>query len=215
MLSHRLIPTLVLVLMRITTTEKARIARKPFFSTIEQMQEDGEEEVIAVDALTFGRRAPTFVLPEPNIRSYIVVSRSAFDDDLLRAFPSRDVGRAVREQLLLDAPRCDVEVEGARVHRTIPSALDVSKLALCTQAVVGLPVELLHRSVGLVMEPPRQQGGVDAKLTIKVSQSGDFSAHKRLVVYRHDDGARVPILLFVLGSSDDVHMHIIPGGAHP
>ena len=178
-----------------------------------QAMEGEDEAAVAVDALVLGRRAPTFTLPEPGVESYVVVPRPAFDEDLLRSFPGRDVRRAVRSQVLIDAPRCDVEVEGVRVNETIPPGLeDVATLALCTQAVVGLAVELLHRSVGLVMEPPRRHGGGRGeaeRLSIRVSLSGDFSARKRLVVYR-SDGTQVPILLLVVGGGEDVCMHVIP-----
>lgn len=167
------------------------------------------EEIVAVDALLADRRVPMFLLPEEGLQSYIVVPRAAFDEDLLRAFPHRNVGRAVRAQVLLDAPRCRVEVEGKRVYTSVPSVLynDLPILALCTQAVVGLPVELLHRSVGLVMEPSRETQ-LDTRLNIKVWKSGEFVAHKRLLVYDREDP--VPIILLVQGGGEDVFMCIIP-----
>ena len=167
------------------------------------------EDAIAVDALLPDRKAPAFALPEGGLHSCIVVPRRAFDLDLLRSFPHRDTGRAVRAQVMRDAPRCKLEVEGERVRSRVPAALcdDVRKLALCTQAVVGLPVELLHRSVGIVMEPPRAPGVRDAKLSIKVARDGEFSARKRLVVY--SDGTHTPIVLCVVGRADDVSMYVI------
>lgn len=166
------------------------------------------EDMIAVDAMLSNRATPTFLLPERGVQSYIVVPRRAFDDDLMRAFPHRDAERAVKAQVLVDAPRCRLEVEGVRVHSSIPDALseDVRMLAVCTQAVVGLPVELLHRSVGLVMEPSRDST-LDRGLTIRAWSGGDFIAHKRLLIYYDDQ--LIPIVLLVQGGDDDVFMSVI------
>ena len=177
------------------------LATLTFFSELRVQMDDA----IAVDVLLPTRNLPQFALPRGEIQSYIVVSRETFDEDLLRSFSSRERMSAIKNQVFIDSPRCCIEVDGVRT-KSIPPIADARKLALCTQAVLGLPVELLHRSVGLVMEP--QCCEVDKGLIIKVSNDGDFTAHKRLVVFTN--GVRHPVVLFLVGRKDEVYMHVVP-----
>lgn len=164
------------------------------------------EPTVAIDAMTYGRRFPRFALPRPGMESCIVVARQYFDDDLLCAFPMRGRMESIRRQVEVDAPRCRLEIEGIRIA-SVPCAFEYGEriLALCTQAVMGLPVELLHRSIGMVTEPLREETR-DGEMVIRVKKDGEFVVHKRLTLHAY--GNMVPVVVFMFGCSDMVHMHV-------
>jgi hypothetical protein len=178
------------------------------------------DDACAVDVLWPERRhAVRLALPTRAMSSVVVIPRSLFDADLLSAFlPRNRETRAtlVYRQVDLDAPRSHVYVDGVRVRSA--AAADCCGLrndrllALLTQAVVGLPVELLHRAGHCVMEPPRTLKASSSPLTVRVlSDSGDFMAHKALAIAGADPERPRVFVVFLAAVGDHVHMHVSPG----
>lgn len=87
--------------------------------------------------------------PCRNVISSVLVTRSRYDADLRRAFASAD---EVRAQARLDFPRSSVEIDGS-LRTTPPVHVPIRDLAWCTQSVMGLPVERLHRAGLAALEP--------------------------------------------------------------
>lgn len=66
-----------------------------------------------------------------------------FEDDLCGSLRDDD---SVRRQLRVDVPRSVVRVDDVRAASPDPIPSRVARF--CTQAVMGLPLEILHRSLG-------------------------------------------------------------------
>lgn len=124
--------------------------------------------------------------------SIVQIPRATFERDTARAFTSKE---AVRRQVQIDAPRCILEVDGTRYTHGIPP-LRSSLLPLCTQAVLGLPVELLHRSTSGVLERSPH-----TPLVIRLSSAGDLMVRKDLRVLLHNKV--VPLRVLVVATNDN------------
>ena len=153
----------------------------------------------AFDVLLPDRCRPRFA--HLDLDSMIIVSRIDFDKDLLGAFDSNNRYEAIIQQVQIDAPRCHLEVDGIHIT-SVPMSLrhDSQKLALCTQVIMGLAVEILQRTHHLVLEHTNPQR---KRLVIKVLSNGSFCAYKKLIVSQK----KKPIVLFLMGDNNDVYIH--------
>lgn len=159
----------------------------------------------AVDAIPdFGsrrcrRQMACALVPSPDVRCSVVdVPRRAFLADVRAAFASDD---AVRRQIEIDAPRSNIVCDGARVaDEAPPLARDV--LPVCTQAVLGSAVEMLHRGSDGVLEPARR-----APMCVSVSTCGDFLVRKDLRVLRGGEARGVRVLIVAPRSSGTVRIY--------
>lgn len=102
----------------------------------------------AVDVIDTAQRLKTVVVPPlaPGVVARIVVSGRLFWDDVRASFAS---DAAVRAQADLDVPRCEVYFNGVRQS----DASNLPNTLACTQAVMGLAVEALHRGAMCVCAP--------------------------------------------------------------
>lgn len=140
-----------------------------------------------IDAIHVYREDLVPLLPTEDVISKVIVSREVFEEDLQRSFRSEeDVDRQVR----LDAPRCLLYVDGAR-RWTLPHDLCERWRPLCTQSVVGMAVELLHRSAGV--DNPVAEASPPSPLHIRVTTTGDLVVTKALRLMVTDE--RITVLL--------------------
>ena len=122
-----------------------------------QTSVDGDDCFVAVDL------EGVMACPAHNVISSVFVSRSKYDADLQSAFATAD---SVRTQARLDFPRSSVEIDGCR--RTTPPVHALpADLMWCTQSVMGLPLERLHRAGLVAMEPSALR--VDRALRVRVN----------------------------------------------
>ena len=98
-----------------------------------------------IDLLEIGRETCRI---EAGIDCTVYVKKSFFDVDLLRGFATPEEGF---KQLSKDAPRSEFIFNGLR-YTFPPQIMPLSLMPYCTQAVMGLPVEILHQNLGLVRE---------------------------------------------------------------
>ena len=117
-------------------------------------------DAVASDLVSFGRRRTVPIL-DPECACCVHVDRRDFLQDILRAFKN---SASVRRQAAIDAPRCSLEVDGLR--RNLIDNIPPHLLPFCTQAVVGLPIELLHFAGHHVIG--------SSPLSIKLLSCGDF-----------------------------------------
>ena len=80
-------------------------------------------------------------LEEGTAEITVYVPRALFMSDLHAAYRSSCVVRQVQK----DAPRFELYVNGVR-HFGVPCGLSRARLPLCTQAIMGLAVELAHEA---------------------------------------------------------------------
>ena len=136
-------------------------------------------------------------LPDDGVVSCVTIPRHVYTNDLATAF--RDT--SVRKQVSVDAPRCHLEVDGVRCLG-VPEMLPDSLLPLCTQAIMGLPVELLHKTFGCVAEVEKH-----SPLKVCLTSTGDVVAHKELCIF---DGTKaVPVHVSVITMEGDSDVFII------
>lgn len=148
------------------------------------------DETFEAIAVGGGTAPPRAALPSAGVRSRVLVPRAAFEADVRGSYGSAD---AARRQADLDAPRCHLEVDGARCLTcpAVPPAL----LPLCTQAVLGLAVERLHHAAaGAPVLEPRPS----SPLRVRLTREGTLVARKRLRVR----GGDVCVLVHA-GEGDD------------
>ena len=123
----------------------------------------------ALDAIGGGRSARdvgrSLVIPEPEVvaTSTVYVPRDVFAADLASAFGNAD---AVRRQVEVDVPRSHVEVDGERRTRAPLHGVPSHLLPMCTQAVLGLPITLLHSPTRMVLD-------ARGPMVVHVSTGGD------------------------------------------
>jgi hypothetical protein len=109
----------------------------------------------ALDAIGRGRTAEevgrALVVPELDVVSTmtVYVPRDVFVEDLASAFRNDD---AMRRQVELDVPRSHVEVDGERRRNAPLHGVSRHLLPMCTQAVLGLPITLLHSTTRTVLD---------------------------------------------------------------
>ena len=108
------------------------------------------ESIIFISNINSYEKNKALLLPETHpcsIISSVYVRREDFESDVLRSFSSES---AIRHQASVDFPRSDVEIDGRRCMDTPPN-VSIGLLSLCTQAVMGLPVMLLHDADHIVL----------------------------------------------------------------
>ena len=71
------------------------------------------------------------------------VDRGLYDADLRKALPERC---DARKQFLLDAPRCNVCINGDTPSKIHLSDVPDSLMGYATQSVMGIPVDILNRA---------------------------------------------------------------------
>lgn len=147
------------------------------------------DETFEAIAVGGGAAPPRAVLPSAGVRSRVLVPRAAFEADVRGSYGS---AAAARRQADLDAPRCHLEVDGARCLAC--PALPLALLPLCTQAVVGLAVERLHHAADAPVLEPRP----GSPLHVRLTREGTVVARKRLCVR----GGDVCVLVHA-GEGDD------------
>lgn len=136
-------------------------------------------------------------LPDDNVISSVTVPKGVFTSDLASASRTS----CVRKQVSIDASRCHLEVDGVRCL-DIPETLPESLLPLCTQAIMGLPVDLLQRSFDCVVETEKR-----SPLKVCLTSSGDIVAHKQMRIFNGNQ--TFPVDVSVIITESDSHVSII------
>lgn len=113
------------------------------------------------------------VLPRSSdITSRVFVRRCDLEWDVRQSFATE---AAIRHQATIDFPRSDVEIDGRRCTAP-PASVCPTLLCLATQAVMGLPVALLHQTVPVVVN-------ADTPLRVRLDTSANLCvAQKELLV---------------------------------
>ena len=144
----------------------------------------------AIDVVGPRRRRARVALPTREVASTVWVPRDAYLRDIRGAFRGR---ASIQRQAETDAPRMRLTVDGRRL--THAPALPEALVAVCTQACMGLPLELLCGAPGVacVREPP-----APSPLSVTMCSSGDFVVRKDLRVDL-GDGTTAPVRALVVG----------------
>ena len=157
------------------------------------------DNFLAIDLLSAHRRLPKVPLPSQKVHSCVVIPKHLFLQDLRRSFAS---AQDVRRQAHVDAPRMQLMVDGVR-KRSLPQ-VSIDLLPCCTQAVMGMPVEIMMRMPGaLYVLEPRQS----APLSVTLSSAGDLVASKDLVVVHAEGQTPVRALVVANADTDDASLH--------
>lgn len=141
------------------------------------------------------------LLPENNVISTVHVPLKTFVNDAVRCF--RD-DKCIQRQVEIDCPRSHVEVDGVRVHDQIPS-IPSCLLLFCTQVVMGMPIEMLHRAGSIPFEPT-----FDKALRVRiVSDTSEVIAYKNIDMCTENNDV-VPIQICLHALNDDVRIDFVP-----
>jgi hypothetical protein len=143
--------------------------------------------------------------PSHSVISSVFVTRSRYDADLHHAYANAE---GVRMQARLDFPRSLVEIDGRR-RTTPPMRTPIADLMWCTQSVMGLPVERLHRAGLVAMEPTAQRW--ERKLRVRLNTvDREVLATKVLVVLplTADLASQTAVPIFVLVHAQRDHVRI-------
>lgn len=154
------------------------------------------------EAVHIAGEGHSLLCPDEEVVTTVHFTRHSFMKDLLRYFKDE---ASIRRQVELDAPRCRLEVGGVRT-KGVPS-LPSHLLAVCTQAVLGLPLELLHMSGYSVLEVfPRP-----SQLFLSVHECGSFTVMKRMLLLSRTHRA-TPVLISLRSEGEDVLMRVSASG---
>lgn len=150
---------------------------------------------VAVEAILPRRRQLSLPIPEPGLTSSVVIPRVMYLEDVRSAFHS---DAHVRRQASIDAPRMRVVVDGVRCLRA--TTLNTELLAICTQASLGLPVQLMHASGDVYILEPRTK----TPLCVTVASTGDFVVSKDLDVAHGNRETQIRIIVIGMSESNEV-----------
>ena len=142
-------------------------------------------ELESVDVYWSSYRIPAVALdPHISARARVYLSKDLFFQDVMSSF--RNHSDLVR-QVEMDVPRMNVWLNGLRCVDARPlfdDAKAASLLPACTQAVMGLPVQMMHSHDAFVAECAPA-----TPLRVYLSTDGKevgFSAYKRLRILQND-----------------------------
>ena len=145
------------------------------------------------------------LLPDKGVFSTIYMSRRTYDSDLNAAFQNE--GAAWR-QAGLDLPRSRVEVDGVRMTRPSP-IVGAHFVRYVTQAIMGIPIEALHRAGAL---PVERTGCIPACRALRISvdtEADEVLARKRLRLVLPPNGPIVSICIVVHAMSEHVRIDFV------
>ena len=120
---------------------------------------------------------PNIQFDSDNDTTHILVDRSNFEADLWKAFRNDD--RGVSRQVALDAPRCNMFVDGIR-QQSLP-VVERAWLPYLTQAVVAFSAILLFQSGIQVLDSTGQPLSMQL-----MTNDGEFLAHKVMRRWEND-----------------------------
>lgn len=146
------------------------------------------------DAETGTLMGKPIVLPKsPDITSRVFVRRRDFEWDVRQSFTTE---AAIQHQARLDFPRSDVEIDGRRCAAP-PASISPTLLCLATQAIMGLPVALLHQAAPIV-------ANANTPLSVRVDTSANLCiAHKDLLIPTDESMQRMHRIHVTVSIHDD------------
>ena len=143
--------------------------------------DDDEFEVFDV----LHANGPPPLIPHTTGSHVVYIDKTRYDQDLLRG---QEHAVAAYTQISKDIPRSTFFMNG-RISRRVCADLPLTLLRYCTQAVMGLPLELLHSSSVIVAE--RRQ-----KRSMRICAT-DQNVHVTKELQVLDDATAIPVEITV------------------